>query len=146
MRVFLPALLVLLSLSPRPLGARQAGHAGDPNDQVNAAPEPNVSESSSIQVEKWATPESGWLYVLIERHKTHAVKVGKVTVGGGAPIVIQSMTNTDTADAEGTAQQCIELAMAGSELVRITLNVPEAAVRPCRRSSNACLTLAAKRR
>src|SRR3984957_18959543 len=61
------------------------------------------------------------------RLKTHGVKVGRVTVGGGAPIVIQSMTNTDTADAEGTARQCIELAMAGSELVRITVNVPEAA-------------------
>ena len=63
---------------------------------------------------------------MIERHKTHAVKVGRVT-GGGAPIVIQSMTNTDTADAPGTAKQCIELAQAGSELVRITVNVPEAA-------------------
>src|ERR1700722_18712982 len=61
------------------------------------------------------------------RHQTVGVKVGRVTVGGGAPIVIQSMTNTDTADAEGTARQCIELAMAGSELVRITVNVPEAA-------------------
>ena len=64
---------------------------------------------------------------MIERHKTYAVKVGRVTVGGGAPIVIQSMTNTDTADAPGTAKQCIELAQAGSELVRITVNVPEAA-------------------
>jgi (E)-4-hydroxy-3-methylbut-2-enyl-diphosphate synthase len=64
---------------------------------------------------------------VIERHKTHAVKVGRVTVGGGAPIVIQSMTNTDTVDAAGTARQCIELAQAGSELVRITVNVPEAA-------------------
>src|SRR3984957_7191809 len=61
------------------------------------------------------------------RHQTVGVKVGRVTVGGGAPIVIQSMTNTDTADAEGTARQCIELAQAGSELVRITVNVPEAA-------------------
>jgi (E)-4-hydroxy-3-methylbut-2-enyl-diphosphate synthase len=64
---------------------------------------------------------------LTERHKTHAVKVGPVTVGGGAPIVIQSMTNTDTADAAATARQCIELAAAGSELVRVTVNVPEAA-------------------
>ena len=61
------------------------------------------------------------------RRKTHAVQVGNVTVGGLAPIVVQSMTNTDTADAPGTAQQCIELAQAGSELVRITVNVPEAA-------------------
>jgi (E)-4-hydroxy-3-methylbut-2-enyl-diphosphate synthase len=64
---------------------------------------------------------------LIERHKTHAVKVGRVTVGGGAPIVVQSMTNTDTADPATTAKQCIELAQAGSELVRITVNIPEAA-------------------
>jgi (E)-4-hydroxy-3-methylbut-2-enyl-diphosphate synthase len=62
-----------------------------------------------------------------QRHKTYGVKVGKVQVGGGAPIVVQSMTNTDTADAVGTAKQCLELAQAGSELVRITVNVPEAA-------------------
>ncbi len=48
-------------------------------------------------------------------------------VGGGAPVVVQSMTNTDTADVLGTARQCVELARAGSELVRITVNVPEAA-------------------
>jgi (E)-4-hydroxy-3-methylbut-2-enyl-diphosphate synthase len=62
-----------------------------------------------------------------ERHKTVGVKVGKVQVGGGAPIVVQSMTNTDTADVTSTAQQCLELAQAGSELVRVTVNVPEAA-------------------
>ena len=61
------------------------------------------------------------------RHKTVGVKVGKVQVGGGAPIVVQSMTNTDTADVAATAQQCLELAQAGSELVRVTVNVPEAA-------------------
>jgi (E)-4-hydroxy-3-methylbut-2-enyl-diphosphate synthase len=64
---------------------------------------------------------------MTERHKTHAVKVGPVTVGGGAPVVIQSMTNTDTADIIKTARQCIELAAAGSEMVRVTVNVPEAA-------------------
>lgn len=62
-----------------------------------------------------------------KRQRTHAVKVGHVTVGGGAPVVVQSMTMTDTADAQATAQQCIELAEAGSEVVRITVNVPEAA-------------------
>ena len=61
------------------------------------------------------------------RHKTVGVKVGKVQVGGGAPVVVQSMTNTDTADAVSTASQCLELAQAGSELVRVTVNVPEAA-------------------
>src|SRR5256885_2851271 len=61
------------------------------------------------------------------RRKTHAVSVGHVRVGGDAPIVVQSMTNTDTADADATTQQCLELAEAGSELVRVTVNVPEAA-------------------
>jgi (E)-4-hydroxy-3-methylbut-2-enyl-diphosphate synthase len=61
------------------------------------------------------------------RRKTYGVNVGHVRVGGGAPIVVQSMTNTDTADAGGTAQQCLELAEAGSEIVRVTVNVPEAA-------------------
>jgi len=61
------------------------------------------------------------------RHKTVGVKVGKVQVGGGAPVVVQSMTNTDTADVDSTTRQCLELAQAGSELVRVTVNVPEAA-------------------
>ncbi|MEQ1757657.1 MAG: flavodoxin-dependent (E)-4-hydroxy-3-methylbut-2-enyl-diphosphate synthase [Vicinamibacterales bacterium] len=61
-------------------------------------------------------------------HRTVGVKVGKVQVGGGAPVVVQSMTMTDTADARATAQQCIELAEAGSEMVRVTVNLPEAAV------------------
>jgi (E)-4-hydroxy-3-methylbut-2-enyl-diphosphate synthase len=61
------------------------------------------------------------------RRKTHAVKVGHVRVGGGAPVVVQSMTNTDTADVEATFRQTIELAEAGSEIVRWTVNVPEAA-------------------
>jgi (E)-4-hydroxy-3-methylbut-2-enyl-diphosphate synthase len=55
------------------------------------------------------------------------VRVGGVQVGGGAPIVVQSMTLTDTADAEATARQCVELAEAGSEMVRVTVNLPEAA-------------------
>jgi (E)-4-hydroxy-3-methylbut-2-enyl-diphosphate synthase len=61
------------------------------------------------------------------RRKTYGVKVGHVRVGGGAPIVVQSMTNTDTADVAATLQQTLELAEAGSELVRWTVNVPEAA-------------------
>jgi len=70
---------------------------------------------------------------LVRLHKTVGVKVGdgvrtrSVQVGGGAPIVVQSMTMTDTADARATAQQCIELAEAGSEMVRVTVNLPEAA-------------------
>src|SRR5476649_2650354 len=62
-----------------------------------------------------------------ERHKSIAVNVGGVTVGGGAPIVVQSMTNTDTADVEGTTRQVAALARAGSELVRITVDREEAA-------------------
>lgn len=62
-----------------------------------------------------------------KRHKTVGVKVGDVQVGGGAPVVVQSMTNTDTANVAATTQQCLELAQAGSELVRVTVNVPEAA-------------------
>ena len=62
-----------------------------------------------------------------KRHSTVGVRVGKVMVGGGAPVVVQSMSNTDTVDVKSTTQQCIELARAGSEMVRITVNIPEAA-------------------
>jgi len=61
------------------------------------------------------------------RRPSVAVRIGAITVGGGLPVVVQSMTNTDTADVEGTAKQVAELARAGSELVRITVNTPEAA-------------------
>jgi (E)-4-hydroxy-3-methylbut-2-enyl-diphosphate synthase len=61
------------------------------------------------------------------RRKTYGVRVGHVLVGGDAPIVVQSMTNTDTADVGTTFQQTMELAEAGSEIVRWTVNVPEAA-------------------
>ena len=61
------------------------------------------------------------------RHKSIAVNVGGVRVGGGAPIVVQSMTNTDTADVESTARQVAALARAGSELVRVTVDRDEAA-------------------
>ena len=63
----------------------------------------------------------------ITRRKTIRVKVGHIQVGGGAPVVVQSMTNTDTADIAATVAQCKELADAGSELVRITVNMPESA-------------------
>lgn len=61
------------------------------------------------------------------RRNSIPVRIGQVTVGGEAPIVVQSMTNTDTADVEGTAQQIKALARAGSELVRVTVNSDEAA-------------------
>jgi (E)-4-hydroxy-3-methylbut-2-enyl-diphosphate synthase len=63
----------------------------------------------------------------LKRHASRAVQVGGVTIGGNAPIVVQSMTNTDTADVAATVQQCAQLAAAGSELVRITVNTAEAA-------------------
>ncbi|MDH4234832.1 MAG: (E)-4-hydroxy-3-methylbut-2-enyl-diphosphate synthase, partial [Gallionella sp.] len=63
----------------------------------------------------------------INRRPSQRVLVGKVMLGGNAPIVVQSMTNTDTANIEATTQQVFELASAGSELVRITVNTPEAA-------------------
>ncbi|GIX36308.1 MAG: 4-hydroxy-3-methylbut-2-en-1-yl diphosphate synthase (flavodoxin) [Lysobacteraceae bacterium] len=61
------------------------------------------------------------------RRLTHAVRVGGVVMGGGAPVVVQSMTNTDTADVTATVRQVAELARAGSELVRITVNTADAA-------------------
>jgi (E)-4-hydroxy-3-methylbut-2-enyl-diphosphate synthase len=64
---------------------------------------------------------------VVRLHRTVGVRVGSVQVGGGAPVVVQSMTMTDTADPVSTAQQCIELAEAGSEMVRVTVNLPEAA-------------------
>ncbi|HMB42511.1 MAG TPA: flavodoxin-dependent (E)-4-hydroxy-3-methylbut-2-enyl-diphosphate synthase, partial [Luteimonas sp.] len=61
------------------------------------------------------------------RRRSGAVRIGKVVVGGEAPIVVQSMTNTDTADVAGTVKQIAELWRAGSELVRVTVNNPESA-------------------
>ncbi|HEV8413868.1 MAG TPA: flavodoxin-dependent (E)-4-hydroxy-3-methylbut-2-enyl-diphosphate synthase [Bryobacteraceae bacterium] len=61
------------------------------------------------------------------RHRTVAVNVGGVNVGGGHPVVVQSMTNTDTADVQSTVNQVMALANSGSELVRVTVNTDEAA-------------------
>ena len=63
----------------------------------------------------------------VTRHPTHGVDVGGVRVGGGAPVVVQSMTNTDTADIDGTVRQVRELHEAGSEIVRMTVNNDAAA-------------------
>ncbi|WP_297801914.1 flavodoxin-dependent (E)-4-hydroxy-3-methylbut-2-enyl-diphosphate synthase [Arenimonas sp. GDDSR-1] len=63
----------------------------------------------------------------IPRRTCHAVNIGRVTVGGGAPIVVQSMTNTDTADIAGSVKQIAQLWRAGSEIVRVTVNNPESA-------------------
>jgi (E)-4-hydroxy-3-methylbut-2-enyl-diphosphate synthase len=66
------------------------------------------------------------------RRNSRQVMVGKVAIGGGAPIVVQSMTNTDTVDAEATTRQVLDLWRAGSELVRITVNSPQAAAQVAR--------------
>ena len=63
----------------------------------------------------------------LQRRKTHQVHIDHLVVGSEAPVIIQSMTNTDTADAQATALQVKELSDAGSEMVRITVNSPEAA-------------------
>lgn len=63
----------------------------------------------------------------IKRHETIPVKVGGVVIGGGAPVIVQSMTNTDTADVEATVKQVADLFRAGSEIVRVTVNNDDAA-------------------
>ncbi|KLK94234.1 4-hydroxy-3-methylbut-2-en-1-yl diphosphate synthase [Microvirga vignae] len=73
------------------------------------------------------SPEAAPLAGPAPRHRTMGVRVGSVTVGGGAPIVVQSMTNTDTADVDSTVAQVAALSRAGSELVRITVDRDEAA-------------------
>ena len=65
----------------------------------------------------------------LKRRRTHQVQIDHITIGSEAPVVVQSMTNTDTADAEGTARQVQELADAGSEMVRITVNSQDAAAK-----------------
>ncbi len=64
---------------------------------------------------------------MLKRHATVGVMVGEIAIGGGAPVVVQSMTNTDTADVKASVQQVAELAAAGSELVRLTVNTEAAA-------------------
>src|SRR5262249_9762999 len=92
---------------PRPLGAPSA-----------LAPREEAPAPAIVTIDRMpATP----------RHRSVACRVGGVVVGGGAPIVVQSMTNTDTEDSASTAAQVIELARAGSELVRITVNTKKAA-------------------
>ena len=63
----------------------------------------------------------------VKRRASRQVRIGELLLGGGAPVVVQSMTNTDTADAEATVRQVVELAAAGSEVVRVTVNTAEAA-------------------
>lgn len=80
------------------------------------------------------------------RHHTHAVQVGQITLGGGAPVRVQSMTDTDTADKQATVSQILSLSEAGSEMVRITVNHAEAAkqvpyIRDAVRAAGRCVPL-----
>ena len=68
----------------------------------------------------------------MKRRRSRQVQVGNVLIGGGAPVVVQSMTNTDTEDVQSTVKQVEELSRAGSELVRITVNTPQAAAQVAR--------------
>ena len=82
-----------------------------------------------MSTDSTSTPASG----PAGRRPSVAVRIGSVQVGGDAPVVVQSMTNTDTTDVVGTARQIAELARAGSELVRLTVNTLEAAAAVPRR-------------
>jgi len=86
---------------------------------MNAIPD-SLHAGSARSLEAWAFGPA-------PRRATRQVLVGKVAVGGDAPVVVQSMTNTDTADVDGTVKQVAALWRAGSELVRITVNNPESA-------------------
>src|SRR5204862_4524760 len=90
---------------------------------------PVPASAAGARVRERGLPDATMSYSmsLVKLHRTVGVRVGDVQVGGGAPIVVQSMTLTDTADARATADQCIDLAAAGSEMVRVTVNLPEAA-------------------
>ena len=81
-----------------------------------------MARSSLISVQRMSNPTSP-----VHRRPSVPVAIGAVTVGGDHPVVVQSMTNTDTADVAGSVQQIMELSTAGSELVRITVNTEEAA-------------------
>ena len=91
-------------------------------DKMNDNAPPRTSQPAGLRDER---PTQSM--PLLKLHKTIGVKIGQVQVGGGAPIVVQSMTMTDTADVRATAEQSIELAAAGSEMIRVTVNLPEAA-------------------
>src|SRR2546426_11986814 len=65
--------------------------------------------------------------MFIKRRKTRQIRVGNVPIGGGAPIVVQSMTTPDTADVKATVEQIHQLEQAGCEIARVTVNTPEAA-------------------
>src|ERR1700727_1771002 len=91
------------------------------------SPKPDIRDPMNQPVKPPQDPRDDDVAGPNARRKTTQVMVGNVAVGGGAPIVVQSMTNTDTADVAGTVEQVAALARAGSELVRITVDRDEAA-------------------
>src|ERR1700686_1228258 len=88
---------------------------------------PGTTKSRGRWWGEWRKGNPGYNSRMTTRRTSLGVKVGAVTIGGKAPIVVQSMTNTDTADIEGTVAQVKALARAGSDLVRITVNNDESA-------------------
>ena len=113
-------------------------HARTVQETASGAWQPGLTQTGKA----WGRPVVEWPYPLFRpllcymsqssthpstRRKSLQVAIGAVRVGGSAPIVVQSMTNTDTADIEGTTQQIKSLARAGSEMVRVTVNTSEAA-------------------
>ncbi len=114
----MPRQTVLIAASCGFLNANVACYFADPRGPVMIEPQ---GDPKAAHAKKYMQ------IFPITRRKTYGVKVGQYQVGGGAPVVVQSMTNTDTADIAGTVAQCKELAEAGSELVRITVNMPESA-------------------
>jgi (E)-4-hydroxy-3-methylbut-2-enyl-diphosphate synthase len=102
--------------------AVDADCADNPDHAIGSAKSASIREIRASRYDQWVIDMS-----LVKLHRTVGVRVGTVQVGGGAPVVVQSMTMTDTADAKATARQCVELAEAGSEMVRVTVNLPEAA-------------------
>lgn len=89
-----------------------------------------MGEAVRVKIQEWKPePEGGdGLHQRGARRRTVGVQVGDVLIGGGAPVVVQSMTDTDTADVAATVAQVRALAAAGSELVRVTVNTPDAAL------------------
>src|SRR6185312_12279293 len=112
--------------STRPSQAPRTTSMGHSRDGVESTPVPQPS-LISLSMDPATTVAQATSTQAHPRRKSLQVTIGSVRVGGNAPIVVQSMTNTDTADIEGTAQQVKALARTGSEMVRVTVNTSEAA-------------------
>ncbi len=98
-----------------------------PESRPTGALRPDAVAAEAAPAAAAPGPASGGQATLVPRRRALAVDVGGVLIGGRAPIIVQSMTNTDTADVAATAKQCAALARAGSEIVRITVDRDDAA-------------------